>query len=144
MKPETLRRYFGDMPPVDHYPKRDQGVPFCWQDSELVRYLTKHDLFMNNVMERLRESGAIVFDPESKTWAGYRYSGKVKIPCCQNSLSKGDDFLQQPLSKTPSPYYTYGDGGICDSRRSPDPFVTAKVTFDSNPKSGKEVCDEPW
>ncbi|MBC2595657.1 hypothetical protein H5P28_15420 [Ruficoccus amylovorans] len=143
MKPETLRKYFGDMPPLEHYPLRDYRE-FRWEDSEVVEYISSHPQFMTNLFCQIRQSGAVVFDPVTKTWRGYRYHQQAKSGCCQNSPSKPDSFSSSPLSK-PHPYISdIGMGGVCDSRQSPDPLVTAAVNSDSGEKTERQVGDEPW
>jgi hypothetical protein len=139
MKYETLRRYLGDMPPVDHYPLRDYRE-FRWEDSEILDYLLDHPKFLNAIFDAMKQSGAIVFDPDTRTWRGYRYQKS----CCQNPSSKPDSISTPPLSKPHPHYQDNGDGGICDSRQSPNPTVTAAVNFDSGKKSKAEVRDEPW
>ena len=143
MKYETLREYFGDMPPLDHYPLRDYRE-FRWEDSEVVEYMLAHQKFMANLFSSLRESKAIVFDPDTKTWRGYRYREPAKSARRQNSSSKPDSFSPPPLSKPQFPHGVGGTGGVSDSRQSPNPTVTAAGGFDSGKKSKTEVRDEPW
>lgn len=74
MKPETLRRYFKQMPPLDHFPKHDSVEPFRWEDSDVVRYLMRHPDFMTNLFSQLRQSGAIVFNHATNKWSGCAYN----------------------------------------------------------------------
>ena len=138
MKYAALREFFGDMPPMDHYPLRDYRE-FRWEDSEVVEYMVGHRKFMAALMQALRDSGAIVFDSNTNTWRGYHYEKS----CCQNSSSKSSSF-RQPLSKTQFPHGVGGTGGISDSRQPPNPSVTAAEGFDSGKKSERQVGDEPW
>lgn len=139
MKAETLREYFGDMPPLDHYPLRDYRE-FRWEDSEVVEYITSHPQFMKNLFYQLRKSGALVFDQDSKTWRGFRYHKG----CCQNSSSKPGSISLPPPSKPNTPPRGESIGGVSDGRLTPDPLLTAEGGFDSGKKSKAEVRDEPW
>lgn len=143
MKYETCRRYFGDMPPCDHYPLRNYRE-FRWEDSEILDYLIDHPKFLSNIFDAMKQSGAIVFDPETRTWRGYLYRGKNRdsISCCQNSLSKPTSIFTPPLSKPHPHIYDMGMGGSFDSKQTPNPFLTADRGFDSEPET--EVRDEPW
>jgi len=101
MKAETLRRYFGDMPPLDHYPLRDADCEFRWADSEVVKYLMSRPAFLENQLSRVTKSDAILFDQESKTWRGYRYKDEPKKSavktCCHNSTSSQPCRCQNPI-----------------------------------------------
>jgi hypothetical protein len=132
MKAETLRRYFGDMPPLDHYPLRDTGREFRWEDSEVIKYLMSRPAFLENLLSRVTKSGAIVFDPDTKTWRGYRYQDEPKKSAvktrCQNSTSTQPCRCQNPI-------LPLGEGGVlgyCDSRLTPNPKMTAAVNIDSD------------
>jgi hypothetical protein len=132
MKAETLRRYFGDMPPLDHYPLRDTGREFQWEDSEVIKYLMSRPAFLENLLSRVTKSGAIVFDPDTKTWRGYRYQDESKKSAvktrCQNSTSTQPCRCQNPIL----PLREGGVLGYCDSRLTPNPKMTAAVNIDSD------------
>jgi hypothetical protein len=136
MKHETLRRYFGDMPPLDHYPLREYRE-FRWEDSEVVEYMIDNHQFMTNIFHRLQRAGAIVFDPETRTWRGYRY--QAQEGCCQKSSAKLFSPSTMPPSKTQSPSSRRGTGGICDGRQTPNPLLTATDLSDSDSEQKMEV-----
>ena len=132
MKAETLRRYFGDMPPLDHYPLRDADCEFRWEDSEVVDYIMSHPGFMANLFQQVRKSGAILFDPDTKTWRGYRYQDEPKISSvktqCQNSISSHQCQCQNPI-------LPLGEGGVlgyCDTGHTPNPKMTLAVNIDTD------------
>ena len=132
MKAETLRRYFGDMPPLDHYPLRDADCEFRWEDSEVVDYIMSHPGFMANLFQQVRKSGAILFDQESKTWRGYRYQDEPKISSvktqCQNSISSHQCQCQNPIL----PLCEGGVLGCYDTGHTPNPKMTLAVNIDTD------------
>jgi len=94
----------------------------------------------------IQKSGAIVFDPETRTWQGYRNRdfNASKSGCCQKlspKISISDTTL---LSKPQVPYAVGIPGGVYDSKQSPNPFVTAAAIFDSSSEKEKGGGDEPW
>jgi hypothetical protein len=132
MKAETLRRYFGDMPPLDHYPLRDADCEFRWEDSEVVDYIMSHPGFMANLFSQITKSGAIRFNPDTKTWRGYRYQDEPKISSvktqCQNSISSHQCQCQNPI-------LPLGEGGVlgyCDTGHTPNPKMTLAVNIDTD------------
>lgn len=129
MKLETLRRYFAQMPPLNHYPLRNCRE-FRWEDSEVVRFIASHPQFMTNLFCRLRKSGVIVFNSATQTWCGYRYreggNPTAVKTCNQNPTLFFDSRHQNPNT----PPRGVGIGGIFDGRLSPYPFLTADRGFD--------------
>lgn len=142
MKPETLRKYFGEMPPLDHYPLRDSHE-FRWDDSEVVEYIMRHPQFMSNLFKQLTNSRAIVFHPATRTWRGYRFKEKVAAGCCQNTPSNSTSSSATPPSKTQSPLSERGTGVFCDGRQSPNPLTADDSDFDSR-RGETEVPDDQW
>ncbi len=137
MKYDTLRKYCGDMPPLRHYPKKDLGEPFRWEDSEVIDWILEHTRVIPRLFESLQEAGAIVFDPDSGTWRGYRhFSPCSKIqnaPVLKNLISEHNAVL-----KNPYPYFQYGYGGICEHRQTPNPLGACSKPFLSTGTGGRE------
>ena len=143
MKAETLRKLFEDMPPLDHFPKRGTGEPFRWQDSEVGDYILAHEKFMNRLLSQLRESGAIVFDEDSKTWRGCRVpKSTVKIP---HSHHVAPPHFLAPTPPSPSklqgvilnnPLYMNFDGRVNPNPLVPSeqPILTADILTAGNAK----------
>lgn len=61
---ELLRR----MPPHSHWPNKP--APFDIMDSRLACWLVEQPEILEWVVERAKDSGAIAYDPDSRTWSG--------------------------------------------------------------------------
>ena len=48
----------------------DKTVPFDPRNSEVAKWLMEQDWFWEWAMQKARDSGAIVFDPETSKWNG--------------------------------------------------------------------------
>lgn len=58
------------MPPLYHsIPER----PFDIKNSEVVKWLIKQPEILNYVWNNIKNSGAVVFNPETKKWNGVDY-----------------------------------------------------------------------
>lgn len=135
MKQSTLRRYLANMPPLDHYPNRDSGEPFRWEDSEVFQWLMANTRVPTRLFEALRESGAIIFDPETKTWRGYKTPLSHAVVSRQNRASSKSSILNtEPSSNTQHHIYDMGVGDYDDDRLSPNP-LTADVRNDDDGQS---------
>ena len=144
MKPETLRRYFANMPPLDHFPKRESGEPFRWEDSEVIQWFIRHTPIPNRILTDARRAGAVVFDPVSKTWRGYKSMQTITPERLQNPVSSNSSFLPtSPSSKYQYPYAVGGTGYIDDDRQTPDPLSPVVESNDDDGQNS-EVRDEPW
>ncbi len=139
MKPETIRRLFKHMPVLDHFPKRNTGEPFCWEESEVVQWLANNPESQRKLFEAARRCGAIAFDPLTRTWKGAatRESGLIKRR--QNtSSSEPSNMTTPPSSKYQHPSYRGGAGYVCDDRRTPTPLPRDEVD-DFDDDLGEEV-----
>jgi hypothetical protein len=70
-KKERLRELAGGMPPLLHYP--DQSSPFDPAESRVLKWISQRPELVLLAFNKLRDSGAIVFDPETRTWRGCHY-----------------------------------------------------------------------
>ena len=148
MKYETLRRYCAKMPPLRHYPNKDKGEPFRFEDSEVIQWLLTETRILQRLMESLRESGAIIYDPDTETWHGYQVSKPCSKPDSE-VCSKPDSevcskpfFLNTvPCSKYPSCIYYTGGGNVCEHKQTPYPLAAPGSVLST---VEKEVGDEPW
>jgi len=92
-KRKTKKNIFGDMPPCDNYPFRGQK-DFRWEDSEITKYLSEKTETFQIVFGQMQRAGAIVFDPETKKWRGYRVPKKVPIFLTQTQRIKTHEKAQ--------------------------------------------------
>lgn len=139
MKPETIRRLCEHMPALDHFPKRNTGEPFRWEESEVVQWLANNPEIQRKLFEAARRSGAIAFNPLTKKWSGKRTSEIRHNQRRQNtSSSEPSNLTTPPSSKYQHPSYRGGAGYVCDDRRTPNPLPRDEVD-DCDDDLGEEV-----
>lgn len=71
-KKSKLKRVLGEvcknMPALSHWPDREQ--PFSVDRSEVCQWLASHPMIKQLLYDAARESGAIVYDADTRTWRG--------------------------------------------------------------------------
>lgn len=71
MKEKQTSQFFkiaSKMPKLLHWPDRTE--PFSYEKSEVCEWLLSHPEAMMAIFDKARNSGAIIFDPETETWKG--------------------------------------------------------------------------
>ena len=68
---EKLHGLAGDMPPLSHYPDRDQ--PFDPACSDVLRWIADRPELVQVIFNKMKDCGAIIFDPDTRTWRGCHF-----------------------------------------------------------------------
>ena len=110
------------MPPLRHYPQKDSGEAFRFEDSEVLQWLFTETRFLERLMESLRESGAITYDADTETWRGHQ----VEKPCSKlvSEACSKPFFLNTVLCSKYPLYINIKGGMICEHERTPNPLAT--------------------
>ena len=67
---QELRRACERMPELVHYVGKGEGAEYDVIKSELVAWLVKQPVVLEFLWQKVRESGAIVYNSETNTWQG--------------------------------------------------------------------------
>jgi hypothetical protein len=59
-----------NMPPSRH---KLPGCEFAWSTSAVIEWLTSRPEIQSYLFSKVRQSGAIIYDPETGTWSGRDY-----------------------------------------------------------------------
>jgi hypothetical protein len=56
--------------------RHQSGATYDVRSSEIVRWLVSQPVILQNLFDKVSKTGAIVFDPQSRTWSGRDNSTK--------------------------------------------------------------------